>query len=117
MYPENTTNIYSNLTPRKSRMKGVNEVVVFGVQYFVLEYLIEQWNRNFFGRFDRSIYGEGGKTQTNYKNNVISKYKRLMDNTLGKDTVDMAHIEKLWHLGYMPIKIKALPEGGQMRPR
>jgi nicotinamide phosphoribosyltransferase len=34
-----------------------------------------------------------------------------MDNTLGKDAVTTEHLEKLWDLGYMPLHIKALPEG------
>lgn len=42
MYPEGTTLIYSNFTPRKSRIQGVNGVVVFGIQHFVLEYLIKR---------------------------------------------------------------------------
>jgi nicotinic acid phosphoribosyltransferase len=39
MYPEGMTKLYSNFTPRKSRMKGVDKVVVFGIQHFILEYL------------------------------------------------------------------------------
>jgi nicotinamide phosphoribosyltransferase len=35
MYPEGTTMIYSNLTPRKSRLKDVNSVVFFGLQHFI----------------------------------------------------------------------------------
>ena len=38
-YPENTTLVYSNLTPRKSRLNGVDEMVFFGLQYFIKEYL------------------------------------------------------------------------------
>jgi nicotinamide phosphoribosyltransferase len=104
MYPGGTTRIYSNLTPRKSREKGVNEVVVFGIQYFVLEYLIEQWNSNFF-------HTPLGHIAKEVKQQRLARYKRMMDNTLGKDTVKTEHIEKLWDLGYMPLKIKALAEG------
>jgi nicotinamide phosphoribosyltransferase len=96
MYPERTTKIYSNLTPRKSRIKGVDKVVVFGIQYFIIEYLIRQWDKEFFGK---------------PKNVVISEYKRMLDYTLGKDSVDTTHIEALHSLGYLPLKIKALPEG------
>lgn len=96
MYPEGTTKIYSNLTPRKSRLPGVKEVVVFGIQYFLIEYLIKQWKNNFFDL---------------PKNIAVNAYKRLMNNTLGKDAVSMEHIEKLHDLGYLPLKIKALPEG------
>ncbi len=120
MYTPGTTKIYSNLTPRKSRKEGVKEVVVFGIQYFVLEYLIEQWNNNFFkttSRLDMVKHRNEMSDErwqeyiSDVKKDVIKKYKRLMDNTLGKNSVDMDHIEKLWDLGYMPLKIKALPEG------
>ena len=37
MYPEGTTMIYSNLTPRKSRIPGIDKVVVFGIQYMIKE--------------------------------------------------------------------------------
>lgn len=94
MYPEGMTLLYSNLTPRKSRMGGVNEIVVFGFQYLIKEYLIKQWNENFFNR---------------PKEEVLSEYRRLMKNTIGP--VQSEHIGKLHDLGYLPIKIKALPEG------
>lgn len=96
MYPDGTSKIYSNLTPRKSRMKGVNNIVVFGIQYFLMEYLVYQWIDNFFG-VNKKV--------------AISKYKRMMDYTLGKDAVTIKHLEQLWDLGYLPLEIKALPEG------
>ena len=39
-YPEETGLVYSNWTPRKSRVPGVNKVVLFGLQYFIKKYLI-----------------------------------------------------------------------------
>jgi nicotinamide phosphoribosyltransferase len=39
-YPTGTTLVYSNLTPRKSRIDGVDEVVFFGLQYFIKKYHI-----------------------------------------------------------------------------
>ena len=48
MYPDNMTKLYSNFTPRKSRMEGVDYVVVFGIQHFCLEYLIKKFNEEFF---------------------------------------------------------------------
>jgi len=95
-YPEGTEFVYSNFTPRQSRIDGVNEVVFFGLQYFVKEYLIERWNKGFFER---------------PKNEVLREYKRRMDNYLGKDAIPCEHIEELHDLGYLPIKIKALKEG------
>lgn len=116
MYPPGTTTVYSNLTPRKSRINGVNAIVVFGIQYWILEYLIKSWNEHFFTSRFRRIHDASFDVDTKeyhklLRNATVHKYKRMMDNTLGKDAVSMDHIEKLWDLGYMPLEIKALPEG------
>lgn len=89
MYPEGTTMIYSNFTPRKSRLENVKGVVVFGLQHFIKEYLIEAFKEEFFNK--------------NIKD-IIAQYKEEID-------VDTSHIEALHALGYLPIKIKALTEG------
>lgn len=95
-YPKGTQFIYSNLTPRQSRIDGVNEVVFYGLQYFIKEYLITQFNIGFFDA---------------KKEDVIADYKRRMDSYLGADAVKTEHIEALHDLGYLPICIKAVPEG------
>lgn len=96
MYPDGMRMLYSNLTPRKSRHSNINHVVVFMVQYWAKEYLIDQWNRNFFNK---------------PKEEVIAKYLRMMNCTLGPKSIDSKHIEELHDLGYLPLEIKALPEG------
>ena len=98
MYPEGMTKLYSNFTPRKSRMKGVDNVVVFGIQHFILKYLIKKFNKDFF-----YTDFEGGR-HNYHKERVISEYKRHCN-------VDTKHIEALWDLGFLPIEIKALEEG------
>lgn len=95
-YPEGTQLIYSNLTARKSRMPGVNAVVVFGIQYFVQEYLIRLFTEEF---FDRPV------------NLPVEYYRDRLNRALGKDAVSMDHIHELHKLGYLPLHIKALPEG------
>jgi nicotinamide phosphoribosyltransferase len=95
-YPEGTTMVYSNLTPRKSRSTEVNEIVFFGLQYFIKEYLVRQFNEGFFKR---------------PKAEVMREYARRMDNYLGKDSITYNHIAELHDLGYLPLEIKALPEG------
>jgi nicotinamide phosphoribosyltransferase len=95
-YPENTSLVYSNLTPRKSRNKEVDEIVFFGLQYFIKEYLINQFEETFFKR---------------PKDVVVKEYARRMDNYLGKDSITYTHIAALHDLGYLPLEIKALPEG------
>ena len=94
-YPENTTLVYSNLTPCKSRIDGVNKMVFFGLQYFIKEYLIDYFNSNFFQQ---------------PKERVMKEYRRRIETSLGALPA-YQHLEKLHELGYLPIEIKALPEG------
>lgn len=101
-YPEGTQYVYSNLTPRESRVGGVDEVVVFGIQYFCKEYLIRQFNEGFFNKPVEE---------------VVKKYKRRMDTSLGLNAIGTDHIRALHALGYLPIEIKALPEGTKCKLR
>src|SRR5271165_2141585 len=96
MYPEGTETVYSTWTPRASRMKEVDEVVVFGNQSFVREFLFQFFNANF---FDLAV------------EYVTHEYKRVVKNTLGVENPDTSHIEALHKLGYLPLLIQALPEG------
>jgi nicotinamide phosphoribosyltransferase len=95
-YPEGTEVVYSNFTPRKSRQVGNEDLVFFGLQYFVKEYLVKQWNEGFFNV---------------PKEKVVADYKRRMDNALGKDSIPIEHIAELHDLGYLPLVVKGLPEG------
>lgn len=95
-YPEGTEYIYSNFTPRQSRLEGIDEVLFFGLQYFIKEYLINRWEKGFFKRD---------------KEEVLVEYERRMNNYLGKGSISVGHIGELHDLGYLPIHIKALPEG------
>ena len=100
-YPEGTTEVYANFTPRSSKLAKVLEnkdvkVVFFGLQYFIKDFLIDSWNEQFFKQD---------------KKKVVKAYKRRMDCSLGKDAIDTSHIEALHDLGFLPIKIKSLPEG------
>lgn len=96
MYPQGMEFCYSTWTPRASRMKDVNEVVVFGQQAFVKKYLIDMFDEQFFGR---------------EKSEVVAEYARIVKNTLGVPSPETKHIEDLHDLGYLPLSIKALPEG------
>ncbi|WP_452599597.1 nicotinate phosphoribosyltransferase [Pontimicrobium sp. MEBiC01747] len=95
-YPNQTTLVYSNWTPRKSRIEGVDNVVFFGLQYFIKKYIIEDFNTNFFAKD---------------KAEVCKNYSRRINNYLGENKVGIKHIEDLHDLGYLPMVIKALPEG------
>ncbi len=98
-YPDNTTLVYSNWTPRKSRIDGVEEVVFFGLQYFLKKYIIHDFEEYFFKR---------------PKAEVVAKYSRRINNYLGKNQVGTKHIEDLHDLGYIPMVFKALPEGASV---
>ncbi|MEK6878931.1 MAG: nicotinamide phosphoribosyltransferase domain-containing protein, partial [Nanoarchaeota archaeon] len=96
MYPKGMTKLYSNLTPRKSRIEGVNNVVMFGLQHFILTYLITMFDEKFFG----NDYRASRQTDQYFKEDLIEEYKRHCN-------VDTKHIEALYDLGYLPIEIKA----------
>jgi nicotinamide phosphoribosyltransferase len=93
-YPEGTEFVYSNWTPRGSRIEGVNKVVFVGLQYFLHEYIQDLWDDNF---FDWDI------------EDVIAEYKK--DAAGFTDIDDVQHIRDLHELGYLPLEFKALPEG------
>lgn len=95
-YPENTELVYSNWTPRKSRMPEVDKVVFFGLQYFIKKYLIEDFDQHFFKR---------------KKEDVITEYQHRIGSYLGPDAITYEHVAALHDLGYLPLEIKALPEG------
>lgn len=101
-YPENTELVFSNLTPRASRMPEVDRVVFFTLQYFIKEYLMRQWQENF---FDRDL------------TEIIIEFQGRMDRCLGVGKVKTHHIEELHHLGYLPLEIRAVPEGSRVNLR
>ena len=101
-YPKGITKIVSYDTPRMSRLRGEDELVMFGLQGFIKEILIEDFNTQFFGI---------------PKEEAVGEYKRIIDNTLGKGIVDYKKLEKLHDLGYLPIEIKAIDEGTRVPMR
>jgi nicotinamide phosphoribosyltransferase len=98
-YPDGTTLVYSNWTPRKSRIDGIDEVVFFGLQYFLKKYIIQDFDLHFFKQ---------------PKEEVVKKYARRINNYLGENQVGTKHIEDLHDLGYIPMVFKALPEGASV---
>lgn len=105
---ELTEYIYSNLTARSAKYLPVpkdtydEKVVVYWVQGFIKEYLIREWNETFFSQ---------------PRDKVIARFKRRCDTFLGPGALDMGHFEDLHALGYLPISIKALPEGARVNLR
>lgn len=96
-YPEGTTVVYSTLTPRSNKYAPwAEEIVFFGLQYFIKEYLIDRFNKEF---FEVPI------------ETIVNSYTEFIKNTLGKEEVSTEHLVELHNLGYLPLEIKALPEG------
>jgi len=79
-----------------SRLDGVNEVVAYGFQGLIKEWLLEYFNKEFF--------------ETNIEQ-ICFEYERYIKFTLGVLSPDSSHIRDLHNLGYLPIMIMAVPEG------
>ena len=95
-YPEGTTLVYSNFTPRSNKYapKGCDMVVSFG-QQLIMNQIHESFQKDFFNR---------------PKDEVCQEIKEELSLYLGVD-YDVTHFEALHDLGHLPIKVKAIPEG------
>lgn len=97
-YPKGITYLTSYFTPRKSLLcdEGVNEVVFFGLQAFLKTYLTDYFDQHFFLR---------------PLDEVLASYRRIPDHTLGQGAYSVQKVTALHALGYLPLRIRALPEG------
>lgn len=95
MYPEGIQEIYSNFTNRGSRISSVQHVVNFGLQGFIKKYLVDDFN-DFFDSPEEE---------------VVAEYQKMLDGVFGPGKVNSDHIRALHRLGFVPLQIKALPEG------
>lgn len=105
--PEGTKIVYSNVTARSDRLFKMLEsfdhkVVVAGVHAVARWMLVDLWNESFFSQ---------------PKEKVVARYRRRMDSALGVGAVGVEHIAALHDLGYLPVRIKALPEGARVNLR
>lgn len=98
-----TEYIFSNFTPRSDKLfphystEDRHGVIFFGLQAVIKDFVINLWNNGFFYR---------------KKSEVVSEYRNFLVTSLGADKdVDLSHIESLHDLGYLPLEIRALPEG------
>lgn len=106
-YPPGTELVYSNFTCRSDKLAKLlpdfdHKVVFFGLQGVAQWLLKDLWDDAF---FERS------------KSRVVDEYRRRMDTSLGAGSVDVSHIADLHDLGYLPVHIKALPEGSRVNIR
>lgn len=96
MFPKGLTKLVSYWVPRKSMFKNIDKMVFFGLQAFIKEYLLGYFENNFFQRD---------------KEDVLKEYRKYMDVQIGPENYDIEKIEHLYDLGYLPLEIRALPEG------
>ena len=96
MYPAGLTKLVSYWVPRRSMLKNQNKMVFFGLQAFIKEYLIDYFNKNFFKLSE---------------DEVVKQYTDSMDIQIGRINYDLEGIVALHSLGYLPLEIRALPEG------
>lgn len=98
-YPDDTGLVFSNGTPRHSRLfkshLPKNGVVVYNIKGFMT------W---FHEIFQDAFFDQP-------KEKVVKKYVRRMDRVLGKGRVTAEHIGALHDLGYLPIELRTLTEG------
>jgi nicotinamide phosphoribosyltransferase len=95
-YPADTEQVWSNWTPRSSRIPNSTKIVNFGIQYFIKQILMKEWSEQFFGQ---------------KLDNILDEYRTVIRATLGVPEPKTDHIEFLHDLGYLPLNVFSLPEG------
>ena len=94
MYPDNQECLVSYLTPRKAMNEYFPKMVVYGIQPF-----LEDMNRGFADFFNTPLEW------------VMYEYDHYIDTHLGIGNVARDRIVELHNLGYLPLEIRAIPEG------
>jgi nicotinamide phosphoribosyltransferase len=102
MYPEGTTKVYSNFTPRSmshfnvpERYKADKKIVWFGLQGFLHE-LNAVWRETFFDLPE---------------DEVCAEFLELVAPFVGPNGFNIERVRELHRIGYLPLEIKSLPEG------
>ena len=104
MYPPGTTKVYSNFTPRSMNHLNLpqslkdNKIVWVGMQVFLKD-LVHFWDLTFFSRDE---------------DEVVEEFLEFVAPFCGPNGFDERHIRLLHRMGYLPLKIKALPEGSRV---
>lgn len=94
MYPDNQEYLVSYLTARKAMNENFPKMVVYGIQPFLMD-----MERGFEDFFHETI------------EQVMYEYDHYIDAHLGLSNVARDRIIELHNLGYLPVEIRAMPEG------
>jgi nicotinamide phosphoribosyltransferase len=96
MYPEKMNMLYETWTPRTNKYFPYSDKVVFyGLQMFIKKFLIETFNKEFFNKTTQEI---------------IDDYDTIVHKCFDPD-IKSENVMALHKLGYLPIRIEAVPEG------
>jgi nicotinamide phosphoribosyltransferase len=87
-YPPGTNKVYSYLESRGSHTDGLDYTVFFGLQYYLQKYLSKRVTHE-----------------------DVAHYNSVASGILGKDNINVSQFRDLADLGYIPLRIKAVPEG------
>jgi nicotinamide phosphoribosyltransferase len=100
MLAPGTTKLYGTWIPRSTKHapKGITKIVSFG-QQLVVKWLNDEFQENFF----------------NLPHDEAMKFTKDMSMYLGSD-FNGDHFSELHALGYLPIRIKSIPEGIETNP-
>lgn len=91
-----TTRILINYTNRSNKyLPGSSHAVAFGVQAFCQSFLVEAWAPFFAANEDA----------------VVAEYEQTLLDYLGPNNIGTDHIRALHRLGYLPLHVRAVPEG------
>ena len=99
-YRKELRHLTSYLTPRGSRLPNIDNVVMFGLQMYIKDYVVDNFNKNFFQR--NFEYCE-------------CEIREVLELGLGYDEEliepTIHNLRCLHDLGYLPVEINAVPEG------
>ncbi len=96
-YRKGINRVLVNWTPRSTRVDGKHRVVAnAGMSAFIQKVLLGWFSKDFFNKPLAQ---------------VVKQYRAICRECLGQPNADASHVEALWQLGYLPLRIYAVPEG------
>ena len=96
LHKKNTIGLYGNFTPRKSRREGINKYILFGLQ---------AWLKDLNWAFDNLFFNLS-------EDEAVENFDKFYLSYFGNNDQEVSgKIRGLHKLGYLPLMIKALPEG------
>ncbi len=96
-YHPEVSKVYANYVSRSSKHSNTKTdfTVHVGLQGFIKDFLLADWQHNFFSVDE---------------NTAVFQHGRILSAMLGQK-VDTTYLRELHRLGYLPLRIKSLPEG------